>query len=132
MPWLSMMVHTFEREAPVIVIDVTLYGDGRKKLEMALDTGATYVMIPWEIADVLGYRPESSKERITLVTPSGIEKVPLVTVQSVSVLGKSANDVKAVVHDLPQRSYVDGLLGLSFLKNFRLAIDFREGCLELE
>ena len=121
-----MMVHTFEREAPVIVIDVTLYGDGRKKLEMALDTGATYVMIPWEIADVLGYRPESSKERITLVTPSGIEKVPLVTVQSVSVLGKSANDVKAVVHDLPQRSYVDGLLGLSFLKNFRLAIDFRE------
>ena len=127
-----MMVHTFEREAPVIVIDVTLYGDGRKKLEMALDTGATYVMIPWEIADVLGYRPESSKERITLVTPSGIEKVPLVTVQSVSVLGKSANDVKAVVHDLPQRSYVDGLLGLSFLKNFRLAIDFREGCLELE
>ena len=50
----------------------------------------------------------------------------MVTVQSVSVLGKRANDVKAVVHDLPQRSYVDGLLGLSFLKNFRLAIDFRE------
>ena len=127
-----MTVYRFEKEAPVIVVDVTLHGDGKKKLEMALDTGATYMMIPWEIADVLGYRPELSKERITLITPSGIEKVPLITVKSVSVLGKSANDINAVVHDLPQRSYVDGLLGLSFLKNFRLNIDFREGTLDLE
>ncbi|MCK4614478.1 MAG: retroviral-like aspartic protease family protein [Thermoplasmata archaeon] len=127
-----MTIYRFEKEAPVIVVDVTLHGDGKKKLEMALDTGATYMMIPWEIADVLGYRPELSKERITLITPSGIEKVPLITVKSVSVLGKSANNINAVVHDLPQKSYVDGLLGLSFLKNFRLNIDFRGGTLDLE
>ena len=32
---------------------------------MALDTGATYTMIPWEIAEALGYQPQRSKEKVT-------------------------------------------------------------------
>ena len=32
----------------------------------------------------------------------------------------------------PAKSYVDGLLGLSFLRNFNLHIGFKEGYLELE
>ena len=35
-------------------------------------------------------------------------------------------------NDLPEKSYVDGLLGLSFLKRFRLYLDFQTGILELE
>ena len=55
---------------------------------MALDTGSTYVLIPWDIA--------------------------------------------CVVHDLPETSRVDGLLGLSFLKKLKLYLDFQAGILELE
>jgi predicted aspartyl protease len=33
---------------------------------VALDTGAMYTMIPWEIAEALGYKPEMSKEKVTL------------------------------------------------------------------
>jgi len=44
----------------------------------------------------------------------------------------NGSNVKAIVHDLPAKSYVDGLLGLSFLRNFELNINFREGCLELK
>ncbi len=131
MLWLSMTSYRFKKNAPIIVMDVILHGEGKKKLVMALDTGATYMMIPWEIADILGYYPELSKERITLITPSGVERVPLIIVKSVCVLGKTANNIKAVIHNLPQRSYIDGLLGLSFLKNFKLKIDFKEGILEL-
>ncbi len=99
---------------------------------MALDTGATYVMIPWEIAEILGHKPHLSKKRIDMTTASGVEKVPLITLKLVSVLGKKAANVPAVVHDLPPRSCVDGLLGLSFLKHFKTCQDFKKGILTID
>ncbi len=117
----------------VIPIKVRIEGErDAKKIDMALDTGATYLMLPWEISEILGYEPELSPGRINMITASGVEKVPLITLKAVSVLGKSANNVQAIVHDLPQESYVDGLLGLSFLKNFRICLDFKKGVLEIE
>ncbi|MFH1562227.1 MAG: retropepsin-like aspartic protease [Nitrospirota bacterium] len=89
------------------------------------------MMISWETAEVLGINPELSRERIEIVTASGIEKAPLVILKSVTVFGKEAKDIKAVVHDLPPKSYVDGLLGLSYLRNFKFCIDFKKGFLEL-
>jgi hypothetical protein len=56
----------------------------------------------------------------------------LITVSGVSVLGKEARDVSCVVHDLPETSRVDGLLGLSFLRDFEIRLDFRNGTLEIE
>lgn len=117
----------------VIQLKVRLEGEREvKKINMALDTGATYVMLPWEIAEVLGYEPELSKERINMITASGVEKAPLITLKVVDVIGKRAENIKAIVHDLPQESYVDGLLGLSFLKNFNVCLNFRDGVLEIE
>ncbi len=121
----------FDPQAPVIVLYVTLKGRITQTLRMALDTGATYIMIPWEIAEALGYEPERSRERVTVVTASGIERAPLITLQAVSVAGLEISNVKALVHDLPPRSYVDGLLGLSFLRRFTLHLDFQQGRLEL-
>jgi hypothetical protein len=43
-----------------------------------------------------------------------------------------ATDVKAVVHDLPPESYFDGLLGLSFIRRFKLRPGLQEGVLEIE
>jgi len=128
-----MVKHDFDISAPIIVLEPEIEGcDSVRTLKVALDTGATYMMIPWEIAEVLGYNPELSKERIDMTTASGVEKVPLITLKSVSVLGMKAEDIKVAVHDLPQRSYVDGLLGLSFLKNFKICLDFRQGILEID
>lgn len=122
----------FDPESPIIVVTPTIIGiNGRRKVDMALDTGATHVMIPWDIAAMLGYSPELSKERVELVTASGIEKAPLITLSSVYMLDKKATNVKAIVHDLPQKSYVDGLLGLSFLRNFEVRLNFRNGILEI-
>ncbi|MCL0066073.1 retroviral-like aspartic protease family protein [Dehalococcoidia bacterium] len=127
------MRHKIDPDAPIIVLSITLQGeDAEKKIDMALDTGATYTMIPWEIAEILGYNPGASKERIPLITASGVERAPLITLKSISVLGKGADNVQVVVHNLPEKSYVDGLLGLSFLKRFKLSLDFRAGILELE
>ncbi len=123
----------FDPEQPVIVLDVTLQGTaGRKRrVRMAFDTGATYTMIPWEIAEALGYEPERSKEKVTLVTASGIEAAPVVTIKRVGVLGEYLENVPVVCHDLPARSYVVGLLGTTVLKHFKITIDYRKGVLEL-
>lgn len=127
-----MVKYNFDPAQPIIVLYVEIKGNMIARPRMALDTGATYLMIPWEMAEGLGYQPELSRERINMTTASGVEKVPLITLNSVSVLSKKVENIKAIVHDLPPRSYVDGLLGLSFLRNFKVCLDFREGTLEID
>jgi predicted aspartyl protease len=60
----------FDPQSPVIAVDITLEGEGviKRRIKVALDTGATYTMIPLEIAEALGYKPEISKEKVTLIT----------------------------------------------------------------
>ncbi len=43
----------FDPVAPVLVVFATIQGEQptqRRRLKVALDTGATYTMIPWEVA----------------------------------------------------------------------------------
>ncbi len=123
----------FDRALPVIVLDAELeVEDLIGHIRMALDTGATYTMIPWQAAIALGLNPEIAEERIEILTASGTVRVPLVRLTSLSVSGKRFKDVQAVVHDLPARGLVDGLLGLNVLKDSRLILDFRQGVLEIE
>jgi clan AA aspartic protease (TIGR02281 family) len=129
----SMSKFRFNTKTPVIILMVLLEGKGnsKQKIRMALDTGATYTMIPWETAEILGLEPELSKERIEIITASGVEKTPLVTLKYMVVLGKRIEGVKVVVHDLPPKSYVDGLLGVKSLVELKLKIDSSEGILEV-
>ena len=127
-----MTAYRIDPKAPIIAVYAEIRGAIIARLKMVLDTGATYTLIPWDIADVLGYDPAYSKQKVDITTASGTEKAPLITVSRLSVLGKEAKDVPCIVHDLPETSGVDGLLGLSFLKRFKLSIDFRTGILMLE
>ncbi len=128
-----MGINIFNKEKNIIVLPVEIKVNQKIiRVTLALDTGASYVMIPWEIAEALGLRPELSREFTEVITASGVEKVPFVYLERVSVIGEAAQNVKAVVHDLPEKSYVDGLLGLSFLRNFKVTLDFKEGVLHLE
>ena len=122
----------FDPNASIIVVDVEIRGENEVTTKrLALDTGATFILIPWDVAELLGYKPELSKERISMITASGVESVPVITLKQVTALDKPVYNIKAIVHDLPQKSYVDGLLGLSYLRNFNLNINFKEGYLEL-
>ena len=129
---LFMAKYSIDKRKAIIKISAIFSVSSEKRaLTMLLDTGASYTMIPWEAAEALGLRPELSNRKANMITASGIEKVPIVMVDSIACLGKIINNSEVMVHDLPQRSHVDGLLGLSFLKHFKLTIDFREGWLEI-
>ena len=99
---------------------------------MVLDTGATFTLLPWYIAEELGYNPATSNEYVTITTASGTLEAPLITLKSVNVLGKNVENLKVIVHTLPESSHVDGLLGLDYLRNFKLTLDFKNGVLDLE
>jgi len=124
---------TFDPQSPIIAVDIILEGKGgtKRRIRAALDTGATYTMIPWEIAEALGYRPEISKEKVTLITASGVETTPVIEVKRIKFLDQNIDNVQVVCHDLPPKSYVVGLLGSSFLRHFKITIDYLKGILEI-
>ena len=82
---------TFNPQSPIIELDIILYGEGgtKRRIKAALDTGATYTMIPWDIAEALGYKPEISKEKVTLITASGVETAPVVEIKKIKFMDEN-------------------------------------------
>lgn len=98
---------------------------------MALDTGATYTIIPVESAIAIGCDPIKSHKRIEITTGSGVEYVPIVCVPRFKSLGFEVKNLDVVCHDLPTKSPIDGLLGLNFLTQFNVYLKFLEHTLEV-
>jgi clan AA aspartic protease (TIGR02281 family) len=110
-----------------IIVPVYVHGDrGFRIVDMLLDTAATYVTLPPAIAELLGYSPADSVRHVTIMTASGIENAPLITVQRISVLGANANNVDTLCMTLPGENRLRGLLGLSFLKLFDMDVHFKQ------
>jgi len=89
-------------EDPAIILKVEIFGEIETRIiDMALDTGSTYSIIPWNIAEGLGYGPAVSRRKITLITASSVEEAPLIVVRAIKALGMEARNVDVVCHDLP-------------------------------
>lgn len=122
----------FDPRLGLIIVTARLAGPTRPaRLRMALDTGATSTLV--NIASLLsaGYDPLASTERIQITTGSGIEFAAVVRVSAIQMLGKRATDFPLLAHSLPPSAGVDGLIGLDFLQNEKLTIDFASGTIDL-
>jgi len=118
-----------------IVVDLLLEAaDGTSSLviPVVLDTGASLTIVATDIMAQLGYDPANPcLDRQRIVTGSGIEYAPRTAVRSATAIGQKVINLDVLCHDLPPESGVDGLLGLSFLKHFKLTIRFRKGIIDL-
>ena len=95
-----------------------------------VDTGATITTISPALAQALGLADKPGPE-ITITLAAGIRvKGPEVVLPSLTVYGKTAEQVRAVVIE-PSMAGVDGLLGHSFLDRFDFRIN-RAGNPKLE
>ena len=124
----------FNPNLSLISLRLTVGGvdaDTFRNVIVALDTGATITIIPTEIAVALGYDPASSNRQMQLLTASGTASAKLVTVQKLTAIGETVENIDVLCHDLPGNSGVKGLLGLNFLKHFDLNISFSTGTVEL-
>ncbi|MGO9202258.1 MAG: TIGR02281 family clan AA aspartic protease [Limisphaerales bacterium] len=118
--------------AGLITLEVEVFRRAKSRIvRMALDTGATYVMVPFHVLEALGYAPRKARKKLSITTASGTKTAPLVSLDKLKAMGKTVAAVPAICHDLPRQSPVDGLLGLSFLKWFDVDLHFRTRTLRL-
>lgn len=121
----------FDPQTSSIILDAYLEGKIILHVKLVLDTGASFVVLPWWIATGLGLKI-STKNLTSTTTASSVENVPITTIPKVTVLNKTIHNVLCIVKYLPPEAGVDGLLGLSFLRNFNLILDFRKGIFKLK
>jgi predicted aspartyl protease len=81
---------------------------------------------------IIGYDPAVVEEREKIVTANGVIEVPRLKIEKISVGDIEADNVDVICHDIPEMVGITGLLGLSFIKNFRTVIDFKKGFLEFK
>ena len=118
-----------------IVVDLLLQaapGGSSLLIPVVLDTGASLTIVATDIMAQLGYDPANpALDRQRILTGSGVEFSPRATVRSATTIGQKVTNLDVLCHDLPPESGVDGLLGLNFLRHFKLTIRFRKGIIDL-
>ncbi|MDQ6953365.1 MAG: TIGR02281 family clan AA aspartic protease [Mariprofundaceae bacterium] len=99
-------------------------------MSFILDTGATLVVISPNMAKQAHIDPRYSK-KITLQTANGFVRVPQVMIDSVAVGHWKQQHIQAVVQTVSVQKNI-GLLGMSFLKAYRMNIDHQRHIITLE
>lgn len=101
------------------LVDVLL--DGRVKARLMLDTGASFITLSEEIGQKLGVFSSGSSAEMPFNTAGGEEWMPLVALQTVSAGDAQSQLVEASI--AKHIKDIDGLLGMSFLGDYRFEID---------
>lgn len=127
----------FEMAGPnkaAIIVDVKINGQG--PYDFALDTGATFTCVDRQLAEELKL-PNWSGPLGSVVITGGDGEMGFVKIDRLEVGDTaSASELVACKLDLsrmqPPGFGIKGLVGLNFLKSYRITIDFERNSLRLE
>ncbi len=103
-----------------------------KVINLLVDTGSTYTILPVEVLESIGVSPAESAEHERIATGSGYVIAPKVRVTSLSTLGKKFRRVVVIAHTLPFGGPIDGLLGMDILLRLKTKISIAKGIIEVE
>lgn len=101
-------------------------------LNFALDTGASATVISQKRLLAVGYDLAKVEDESYITTGSGLITVPKIRIEKIAALGKEKSNFLVIAHDLPPTASIDGVLGLDFLRENVLTIDFIKGEIELK
>lgn len=111
---------------------VTIQINGTRSARLILDTGASHTILSHAIARDLGLfslRPVAS---VTMHTVGGSVQADMVPVDSIRIAGADVRNSLVAIHDLPDAPPdIDGLLGLSVLREFEVTLDTARSRLHL-
>jgi len=126
------MSASFSPHQGLIVVEVYVVGPlGPARLRLALDTGATNTTVNLALLVAIGYDPALASHHARVVTASGVELAPQITVTEITALGKRRTDFSVLGLTLPPTATIDGLLGLDFFRGTVLQVDFQQGHITL-
>jgi len=101
------------------LVDVLL--NGRVKARLMLDTGASFITLSESIGQKLGIFNSGVSAEMPFNTAGGEEWMPLVALQTVNAGSAQSQLVEASI--AKHIKDIDGLLGMSFLGDYRFEID---------
>lgn len=120
----------FITEHQLILVPVVL--NHTKAFRFIVDTGAQRIIISRYVAETLGLHILRPMRLEVIVTAERrTPPAPVVRLDSVQVGAVRSSDLEAVVFDLPPTLRADGLLGLNFLRQFRVTFEFDRSTLIL-
>jgi predicted aspartyl protease len=126
------MSHPFNPKHGPILIEAEVTGSDRSMtLPLLLDTGATTSLIKESVLLALGYDLANVTDRVRMTTGSAVQSVPKVILTRLTALGQHRFGFPVLAYSLPASASVSGLLGLDFLRDHVLTIDFRTGQVDL-
>jgi clan AA aspartic protease (TIGR02281 family) len=111
-------------------IPVTASINQETSQEFIVDTGASMVTIPFSTARILDIVISVRNPRRKVFTASGELFAPEVVLDSITLEGYETYNVKALVMDIPNQPGL-GLLGLNYLRRFRMDLNTDDGLLML-
>jgi len=119
-----------EEHSSVMVVKNVIIND-TVKTNFIVDTGATFTIINTALAKKLGLNLNNA-QTVKLMTGNGLIKASKTYVKSIEVGGLTVKNVEVAIADMGTSKELPGLLGMSFLKNFKVTIDKSAGKLTLE
>jgi predicted aspartyl protease len=123
-------VTRFDSKRDLIIVKGRVWGPHqrqRRPLRLVLDTGAAETIVIPEVLDELGYNPRQGEAITVIRSAVGREEGYLIRVARFACLGHQASDFRVHAHDLPEGWGIEGLIGLSFLRQLNYEIRSIEG-----
>jgi predicted aspartyl protease len=122
------MSSAFNAKHGPILVEAEVTGPGRSMtLSLILDTGATTSLLKETVLVALGYDLATATVRVPVTTGTVVTTVPSVMLTRLTALGHHRFGFPVLAHPLHAGLSVSGLLGLDFLRDQSLTVDFRRG-----
>jgi len=121
----------FNPGASLLVFPCAIEYQDIRTVWLALDTGASLTVIRESALSAIGYSFKAARDLATFGDASQTHIVPKVTLKSLSLADARVENIEALCYTLPEEYGIDGLIGLNFLRQFNIGLDFGQGILTL-
>lgn len=124
----------FDKDDILIRVHVEIWGpdDRLSYIDCILDTGATRTIIDQFSIEALGYDLKNApKDHI--ITAQGTAEVPRIKVDKIMVGEIVCEHFPLGCYELPEdlkKLNIQGIIGLDFMRDYKVVIDFQNGILE--
>jgi len=130
-----MKVTRFTPTRDLIFVDGHVWGPLHRRgrpLRLVVDTGAAETVIVPDALDEIGYSPRQGEEITVMRSAVGREQGYMIRVDRFNCLGHQSRNFRVHVQDLPDGWGIEGLIGISFLRQLNYEVRSLEGriCIE--
>ena len=126
------MTFSFDAKLPFVKVTGILIGpQSLRPVIFALDTGATVSSLSEAALQSVGYDLNENLRQFRVLTGAGEIFAPEIVVQDLIALDRMRSNFALLAQTLPFDAPFDGLLGLDFLAQMRLTLDFARGEIEV-